>query len=209
MDEWISRIESRLKAPLPGLHAQLRMITSPRFGPASPENSSRNYRGAGVLVLVYPLGGRPHVLLTRRSDDLLHHKGQISFPGGRREPGEDLRQTALREAREELGVFPQKLRILGDLTPLYVPPSRFRIHPLVAYAAFRPAFHPQPDEVAEIIEVPLALLLDPGSVQRETRTLRERRVNVPYYPFQGHKIWGATAMVLAEFLDVIRGAGDI
>lgn len=185
------------------------MITSPRFGPAFPENSSRNYRGAGVLVLVYPLGGRPHVLLTRRTDGVLHHKGQISFPGGRREPGEDLRETALREAREELGVSEEELRILGDLTPLYVPPSRFCIHPLVAYADFRPALRPQPEEVAEIIEVPLEVLLDPDSVRRETRTLRGLRVNVPYYPFLGHKIWGATAMVLAEFLEVIRDAGEI
>src|SRR5512135_1715193 len=92
------------------------------------------------------------------------------------------------------------VRILGRLTPLYIPPSNYCIYPTVAMLPGLPLFRPQPDEVAEVIEVPLRRLMDPDCRRRETWTIGERTVNVPFYEYQGHKIWGATAMVLAEFL---------
>lgn len=202
----MARIERRLSKPLPGLEAQLRMITTPRIGHRPTTDMERTCARAGVLVLIFHQAGRLYLLLTRRTDTVLHHKGQISFPGGRREPGEDVQQTALRETREELGIAAGGLRVLGLLTPLYIPPSDTCIHPVVAFSEGRPEIRPQPAEVAEVIEVPLENLLDPAAVRCETWTLRGYPVVVPFFPFGDFKIWGATAMVLAEFLEVLRSA---
>jgi 8-oxo-dGTP pyrophosphatase MutT (NUDIX family) len=114
--------------------------------------------------------------------------------------------TALREAAEELNIGPAEARILGELTPLYIPPSNYCVYPVVAVAAQRPDFRPSPREVAEVIEVPLAHLLDKRNIKREKWPLRGMDVTVPFYLFAGHKIWGATAMVLAELLDLISAS---
>jgi len=202
----IAAVERELAGPLPGPPAQMRMIPVPRIGHLDFAEAESTCSRAGVLVLLYAVNGRLHLLLTRRTDAVLHHKGQISFPGGRREPGEDLLETAMRETREELGVHPNGLHVLGRLTPLYIPPSRYCIHPVVAWTEFRPAFRIQPDEVAEVIEVPIDHLLDPGSIRRESWIRRGRAVEVPFFLFGTHKVWGATAMVLSEFLEIFRTA---
>jgi 8-oxo-dGTP pyrophosphatase MutT (NUDIX family) len=133
-----------------------------------------------------------------------HHQAQISFPGGRKEPQETISQAALREAREELGILPESVRVLGELTPLYIPPSNFCIYPVVATTLERPVFSPSPKEVSEAIEVPLTHLLDPRNRHEEEWEIRNMKVTVPFFEFKGHKVWGATAMVLAELLDLIR-----
>jgi len=112
-------------------------------------------------------------------------------------------EAALREGQEELDIRPDEVRVLGELTPLYIPPSNYCIYPIVAAAEKHPNFRPSPREVAEVIEVPLGHLLDPRNVKRGIWPLHGLDVSVPYYHFQGHKIWGATAMVLAELLDLI------
>ena len=166
-----------------------------------------------MLVLLYPMtpGGELHLVLTRRSDSVADHKGQISFPGGSVDPDDSsTAHTALREACEEIGVCNDDLRLLGDLTPLYIPPSDFRIYPHVSYLPQRPVFSPQPDEVAELIEVPIRHFLDANTVVWEDWTLRGQPVRVPFYDVNGHKVWGATAMVLAEFaavLEAMEGGG--
>jgi ribosomal protein S18 acetylase RimI-like enzyme len=139
----------------------------------------------------------------RRTDHLDHHKGQISLPGGRHEPQDaDYRETALREAREELGVTLENVEVLCSLSSLYIPPSNFYIYPTVAYCPYPPDFQPDPNEVAELIEVPVATLLDPQTRVVEEWTLPQynnMQVMMPYYRIGRHKVWGATAMVLAEF----------
>lgn len=112
-------------------------------------------------------------------------------------------ETALREAVEELNIEPAAVRILGELTPLYVAPSNYCIYPVVAVVGTRPDFRPSPHEVAEVIEVPLVHFLDTANIKKERWSLRGMDVIVPFYFFNGHKIWGATAMVLAEFLDIL------
>ncbi len=196
----LERIEQGLRAPLPGIPAQLRMAPMPRPGQKAYFEVEDTCLKAGVLVLLYERDGEPTLLLTRRTERVLHHPGQISFPGGEQHPGESLEATALRETEEEMGLDLGAVRILGRLTPLYIPPSNYCIYPTVAMLPGRPLFRPQPDEVAEVIEVPLRRLTDPDGRRRETWTIGERTVNVPFYEYQGHKIWGATAMVLAEFL---------
>jgi len=162
----------------------------------------------GVLVLLYPVGELVHVVLTRRTETLGKHRGQISFPGGRVDAGDrDLIETALRETREELGVDVGAANLLGSLTPLYIPPSNYLIHPAVAALPGRPQFAPNPGEVAEVIEVALETLAAP-----EPRAVAPMPVvwngttfviHVPYFAVGAHRVWGATAMVLSEFLELL------
>ena len=199
----LRRVEKGLWAPLPGIAAQLRMVTEPRPGQKAYFEVEDTSLKAGVLILLYEKDGRLWMLLTQRTERVLHHRGQISLPGGEQHPGESLEATALRETVEELGPDLVSVRVLGRLTPLYIPPSNYCIYPTVAFVPGVPAFRPQPDEVAEVIEVPVDHLADPANVRRETWTLGGQPVEVPYYEYEGHKIWGATAMVLAEFLALL------
>jgi 8-oxo-dGTP pyrophosphatase MutT (NUDIX family) len=162
-------------------------------------------RQAGVLLLLYPIHNVLHLVLTVRTTVLNHHRGQISLPGGGWE-GEDssYQETALREAREEIGVVTAGLELLGPLTPLYIPPSNNVIHPFVAYTPQRPTFDPDPTEVAELLEVPLPLLLDPATRREEDWIWRGAPLHVPFYAVGQHKVWGATAIVLAEFLALLN-----
>jgi 8-oxo-dGTP pyrophosphatase MutT (NUDIX family) len=199
----LERLESQIKKPKPGLAAQLRMVPEPRPGQKTYQEVQDSCRPAAVLVLIYPHGGRLHLVLTRRTSRVDHHRDQISFPGGEKDEGETIVGAALREAAEEIGVRSDGVRVLGDLTPLYIPASNYCIFPVVAVAEKRPDFRPAPDEVAEVIEMPLSRLLAAGTVRREVWTLHGRETVVPFYFYRGHKIWGATAMILAELVEVI------
>lgn len=196
--------------PLPGLPVQMGMSPAPRPGTERILDPHLDCRRAGVLVLFYPYGAGAtlHLVLTRRTNSVESHRGQISFPGGSLDPNEDAIGAALREAQEELGVDPAGPTVLGQLSPLYIPPSDFCIYPVVAYASTRPAFVPSPHEVAEVLEVPLAHLLSPATRCEEVWDIRGAPVRVPYYAFGEHKVWGATAMVLCELLALLTGAAD-
>jgi 8-oxo-dGTP pyrophosphatase MutT (NUDIX family) len=200
----IQRIEKGLRAPLPGIPAQLRMAPVPRPGQKAYYEVEGTCLKAGVLVLLYEREGRLLLLLTRRTELVLHHRGQISFPGGEQHPGESIEATVLRETEEELGLDLGAVQVLGKLTPLYIPPSNYCIYPTVAFLPGTPVFQPQPDEVAQIIELPVKDLSDPENRHREAWTIGDRAVTVPFYEFQQHKIWGATAMVLAELLALLE-----
>jgi 8-oxo-dGTP pyrophosphatase MutT (NUDIX family) len=204
----LDKIERGLRAPLPGIPAQLRMATEPRPGHRAYFEVEGTCLKAGVLVLLYEREGELLLLLTRRTELVLHHRGQISFPGGEQHPGESLEATALREAAEELGLDLGPVRVLGKLTPLFIPPSNYCIYPTVAFLSGAPDLRPQPDEVAEVIEIPVSHLAGPENVRLETWTIGSRTVNVPYYAYSACKIWGATAMVLAEFLALLDTSGE-
>jgi 8-oxo-dGTP pyrophosphatase MutT (NUDIX family) len=204
-ETFLAALESSLRGIRPGLDAQIRLAPEPRPGTLDYQEAPSSSLNAGVLVLLYPGGESLRILLTQRTAEVLHHRAQISFPGGQQEEGEDLQLTALRESQEEVGIDPQRIRILGHLTPLFIPPSNYCIFPTVGYAPERPALQPCETEVAAVLEVPLDHLRDPRNLKRETWTLRGRDVCVPFFDFQGHKIWGATAMVLAELLEIIGG----
>ena len=184
-------------------HAQYQLAPRPRslYRPPAKLGSPRQ---GGVLVLLYPQKGQLTFVLTRRTETLGNHRGQISLPGGRQEPGETLVETALREAHEELGVDLASCRLLGKLASLYIPPSDFEIHPYVAYCASRPNLVPNPAEVAELLKVPLDCLLDPAVYRNEEWIIRGLPVEVPYYLLGGYQVWGATAMVLSEMEHRLR-----
>ena len=200
----IARLESRLREPKPGLAAQLRMVPDPRPGDQTYEEVGDRCLKAGVLILLYACEDRIFLALTRRTSKVAHHQAQISFPGGQMDKSESVVEAALREAREEIGIRPEFLRVLGELTPLYIPPSNYCIYPVVAFAEGRPDFRAFEEEVEEVIEIPLAHLLDPDNIRRETWPLRGADVSVPFFQYHAHKIWGATAMVLAELLELLR-----
>ena len=163
-------------------------------------------RLGGVLLLLFCRDGSLHVVLTRRRDDLASHAGQISFPGGRNEAPETLLETALRETEEEVGINVADLEILGALTPIYIPPSDYEVHPYVAWFSNGelPIFNAAPQEVAEIIEAPLATLLAPASRVEESWDFDGQQIVVPFFAVQGHKVWGATAVMLSEFVERLR-----
>ena len=205
MQVFAEALRARLASPLPGLAAQLRMAPQPRPG-WDPHIVPPGMRAAAGLLLLYPRDGVWQVLLTLRASALRHHTGQVSLPGGRVDPGETLEQAALREAFEEVGIGPGGIELVGRLTPLHIPVSHHLLHPVVGIAAERPSFRVAQAEVERIIEAPLTHLRAPETVRWEQR-VRERPpsvlMDVPYFDVDGARVWGATAMVLAEFLAVL------
>jgi 8-oxo-dGTP pyrophosphatase MutT (NUDIX family) len=201
------QLRRALEPPLPGLAAQLRMAPQPRVG-WDPEHPPPDLRDAAALVLVYPFNNAPHVLLTVRGAGLRKHTGQVSLPGGSVDADESIETAALREASEEVGVPPAAVRLLGRLTPLQIPISGYLLHPVVGLVESRPVFQRDEWEVARILEVPLALFRAPGIVKRRNRTRefggQTVEIEVPYFEIEGEHVWGATAMVLAEFIAIVE-----
>ena len=182
------------------------MAPEPRLGWDPLKFPDGAYDGA-ALLLVYPHDDTLHIALTVRGSGLRNHTGQVSLPGGRVDQGETFEVAALREATEEIGVDPNAVEVLGRLTPLHIPVSGFLLHPIVGYTSMRPAFQRAEWEVARIIEAPVNRLSDPTVVKREiqTRVVKGQSidVDVPYFAIDGEKVWGATAMVLAEFCAIL------
>lgn len=202
----LSRLEAALQRPLPGPAAQMRMAPRPRGDwPAGFERDQ--IRHAAGLLLAFPHDNRAHIVLTVRSEHV-RHSGQVSLPGGVVEAGETYEETALREAHEEILLKPADVRILGRLTPLDIPVSGFRLHPVVASTDSRPEMQPSDLEVARILEIPVDLLLDPSTVVWRPMVRGPVHMDVPTFVVEGIAIWGATAMVLAEFLTAIGWTVD-
>ena len=182
------------------------MAPSPRLG-WDPLQFPEGAHDGAALLLVYPHDDTLHVALTVRGSGLRNHTGQVSLPGGRVDQGETFEVAALREATEEIGVDPNAVEVLGRLTPLHIPVSGFLLHPIVGYTSMRPAFQRAEWEVARIIEAPVNRLSDPTAVKREIRARvvkgQSIDVDVPYFAIDGEKVWGATAMVLAEFCAIL------
>jgi 8-oxo-dGTP pyrophosphatase MutT (NUDIX family) len=205
--DWLRRLRERMAQPLPGLQAQLAMAPNPRMG-WDPLRFPEGARNGAALVLVYPHDETLHLALTVRGSGLRNHTGQVSFPGGRVDEGESFEAAALREAAEEIGVESSSVELLGRLTPLHIPVSGYLLHPVVGFTSMRPAFQRAEWEVARIIEAPVTVLADATAIKREVRTRviqgQQVEVDVPYFDIDGEKVWGATAMVLAEFCAILQ-----
>ncbi len=199
LQEVESALRIRLAGTLPGLEAQIRFAPFPgRAGTAQT-----GARTAAALLLLYPGEDGVAVPLTVRASTLARHAGQISLPGGAAEPDETLAQAALREASEEIGIDPADVRVLGELTPVHVLVSGFTLHPVVGVTDARPAFQAAPDEVDQIVEVRLEDLRDASRIRTGTRVREGLAVEYPYFDLYGHQVWGATAMVLGEFICIL------
>lgn len=166
--------------------------------------SSDLFTPSAVLILLYLVEQQPHLVLTLRPLHMKRHAGQISLPGGRYDPEDrSLLVTALRETEEELGVPPSEIDVWGALEDSIITVSQYRVTPFVGFAERRPTFRPNPLEVAEVVELPLHVLMDASSMREELWDLRGQRRLVSFYPWGPHKIWGATARVLAQLARVL------
>jgi 8-oxo-dGTP pyrophosphatase MutT (NUDIX family) len=161
---------------------------------------------AAVLILIHSQDGDPHVIFTERTNHVEHHKGQMCFPGGACDDDDDgCEATAIRETHEEIGVDPEHVRIVGYLDDM-ITVSNFRVSPIVAVLE---AQAPYPyrindSEVAKVVEVPLAFLMEEGNMELEVREHQGREVLVPAFTYDGHRIWGATARMLHQLVDILR-----
>jgi 8-oxo-dGTP pyrophosphatase MutT (NUDIX family) len=197
-DDLIPRLADALTHPLPGSAAHALMEPRPRR--ATQGANRTKLRAAAGLVLLFPVGERPHLVLTVRHAALGRHAGQVSLPGGVVDPGETFEDAAIRETQEEIGLDPGNLRILGRLSSVDIAVSGFRLHPVVGTVPTRPALVPASREVSKILELPLAELLDPGRLVLTERRRGSLQVAAPAFRAGGEEIWGATAMALAELL---------
>ena len=201
------KLQIRLINNLPGKDEQWRMrVTSDKS--YNFDNTEEDAIQSAVLILLYEENGVICFTLTERTQTVEHHRGQISLPGGAREADEKLSSTAIRETQEEIGIYADDVDIIGALSPLFVPVTRFIINPFVGIinANFEP--QPAPEEVETVISVHVNELLNDDNELQEKRNLRGYDMNIPYFLLSGHKVWGATAMILSEFKTVLKEAMD-
>lgn len=183
---------------LPGEQAQFKMAPIGRARIKNLKQSAADSAQSAVLVAIYPKNELAHTVLIRRNEYPGVHSGQVSFPGGKTEPDDPgFEHTALREADEEIGL--RDVHIVGKLTELYIPPSKFFVHPFVGFFDSTPVFTPDSKEVQEVIELSLTELLDDGLIETNPMRLASGfSADVPYFNVEGHMVWGATAMILSE-----------
>ena len=188
---------------MPYLRAQLATLA-----PAALAPGAEAARAAGVLAPLYAVAGRPHLLFTVRSRDLSKHKGEISFPGGSRDPGDhSLEETALREAREEIDLDPAGVELLGPLPPVFAAVSNFVITPFVGWLGEGvPTLVPNPAEVAEVIYAPLTALAEPAIYHSELWQRFGAAHLIHFYDFGAYRIWGATARMLYSLFELLPPA---
>jgi 8-oxo-dGTP pyrophosphatase MutT (NUDIX family) len=162
-------------------------------------------RRAAVLLLLLEKQDETHIIFTKRTDRVAYHKNQISFPGGNVEASDSsLLQTALRETEEELGITSDQIEILGQLSQIKVATSQYNVTPFVGRLKSTPTYRSDPAEVAEIIEAPISILQDPANYWQEERMYPDGAIQVNFFRYREHIIWGATGRILREFLDKLR-----
>jgi 8-oxo-dGTP pyrophosphatase MutT (NUDIX family) len=209
MDSFADWVRARLAAPLPGVSAQYRMASLGRYQHPSSLNPGPEVREASVLNLLHWRDGAWRtVLIQRATNPRDRHSGQISFPGGRLEEGDaSLACVALREAEEEIGINASDIRILGRLTQLYIPVSNYLVHPFVAMLDGPPSFRPQPGEVAQILSPEIDAFRSSDHPKYANVPVYDGFLlkDVPCYEVDGQIVWGATAMIISEFLEALYG----
>ncbi len=192
-------ISERLK-DLPGSnsHIKLASVNRPVYEPMG------NYRTGSVMLLVNNKNNLPHLVMIKRAEDGKVHSGQIAFPGGKAESDESLTLTALRELEEEIGIKNDSINIIGALTRVYIPPSNYMVYPFIATQINPSAFLANASEVQTIFEIPLLSLIANKKIVKDVEHQTTRGlIKAPAFKIDNLVIWGATAMILSEFIDLI------
>jgi len=205
----LSKIFKELGRELPGLKSHLKMTPYQRKSAKEAIDSDLNPKMASVLLLIYQKEEETYFSLIKRVDYDGQHGGQISFPGGKNENGETMKETALRETEEEIGLKKESITILGELSQVYIPPSNFLITPFIGYIDYTPSFKVQEREVDYILEIPLKQLMNDDNVKIKKIPLTKyaktnMQMEAPYFELNKHIVWGATAVVLSEFKDLMN-----
>lgn len=208
MQDFIDLLRARLAGPLPGRAAQFKMASTRRLQELGPNPiPPADARVACVLNLLHWQEGHWRTTLIQRTDNPRdRHSGQVSFPGGSWEENDgELANVALRETEEEIGVPAQQIEILGRLTDLYIPVSNFLVHPFVGILNGKPEFAPQPGEVETVLTPALTVFQSPENRKQIDLTLHQGITlkDVPYFDVEGRIVWGATAMIMSEFLELL------
>jgi 8-oxo-dGTP pyrophosphatase MutT (NUDIX family) len=205
MKEFADILKNEILKGLPGTEVQWQMASSDRMVRGFQKLPGNDARIAAVMILLYPTKGSIYTVLMQRPEYDGIHSGQISLPGGKREPSDaSISDTAIRETNEETGVDPAVISVIGTLTPLFIPVSNMLVTPVVGWTNEKPVFDHQTEEVVFLIEVELKRLLDPGIVKQKPFKIRNEMIKIKYFDYDGNVVWGATAMILHELITIIK-----
>ena len=204
----VEQLNERLKKPLPGNKAHLTTRIKTK-SEVTFSNTEETAIPAAVLILLFPFEDEIQFFLTKRTEDVEHHKGQISLPGGIRENNESLNETALRETKEEVGIDSTKIIISGSLTPFFIPVTGYIVHPFIGWCKEKPSTKIHDVEVNQLFSVSITELMDEKNLQTEQWNIRGYDAIVPYYNFGKCKVWGATAAILSEFKSILEDISSI
>ena len=199
--QFIIKLTKKMNGELPGSTSHETMMVKPRYNSTEKKTSIP----AAVLILLYPIKNKWHFFLTKRTNTVEHHKGQISLPGGMLEKGESHKEAAIRETFEELGVQSEDINIIGPLTPLYIPISNFKIFPFVGWINSTPDLKIQSKEVSKVFSPSILSLMDPQTKKIKDSILLGQKVKIPFFNLKNEVVWGATSMMLSEFKHILKG----
>jgi 8-oxo-dGTP pyrophosphatase MutT (NUDIX family) len=204
-DSFIDQLQKHLNKTLPAMESQYKMAGSYRPVVSIDEAIEKQAKSAGVLILVTKLKTDFHFLMIQRTTYDGAHSGQMAFPGGKKEPHDtSILDTAIRECYEEIGIKVSKSDILGALTPLYIPVSHFVVYPFIAFIDAPLQFIKDPTEVEAIYLFKVQDFFKPENIQDFSFQIQNQMMTVPSYQFQGQTVWGASAMILSEWFDIIQ-----
>ena len=207
IDQLSLKLQQRINNSLPGEKAQQLTQVTVSANVEFPY-SIEKAMPAAVLILLFPYNNDIHFFLTKRTNEVEHHKGQISLPGGAWEEGEKLHETAIRETEEEIGVPKHAVNYIGSLTPYFTAATGFMIHPFLGWTQEKPETNIHDMEVNSLFHVPISALIDEKTLMIEDWTISGYDAKVPFYNFSGRKVWGATAAILSEFKFILKEALD-
>ena len=196
----INSIKKTMQENLPGKTAHIEMMVKPQY----KLEKKTSPKPAAVLILLYPENKEWHFFLTKRSKNVKNHKGQISLPGGTAKKNESLRDAAIRETHEEIGIKPNTINIIGALTSFYIPVSGFKISPYVGWIKHKPKLTIQNTEVSKVFSPSITSLMKKETKKEKQTVIFGNEIKIPFFELEGEMVWGATSMIISEFKYILK-----